>query len=81
MLDDASVLLISLRFLNGLLCCCSALGSKVAYTLQISTSDVRGAGTDADVHVALIGADGSSETVQLQSKPEHFERGCRDTFR
>ncbi|WIA17082.1 hypothetical protein OEZ85_013981 [Tetradesmus obliquus] len=59
----------------------TALGSKVWYTLHISTSDVRGAGTDADVHVVLVGSDGSSDRVQLPSKPEHFERGSRDTFR
>jgi hypothetical protein len=42
---------------------------------------MRGAGTDADVHVQLVGAAGSSERVVLDSKPEQFERGSRDTFR
>jgi hypothetical protein len=70
------------RYLLPVVCVqCSDLGSKVWYTLHVSTSDVRGAGIDADVYVALVGSDGSSDKIQLPSKPEHFERGSRDTFR
>ena len=50
------------------------------YTFNIATSDIRGAGTDADVHVALHGDQGDTPTTLLPSRPEHFERGLTDTF-
>ena len=57
------------------------MAGKAWYSISLVTSDVKGAGTDADVHVALVGAAGSSNRITLPSKPEHFERGQRDTFR
>lgn len=41
--------------------------SSCSYQLEIQTSDVEGAGTDAAVFVQLVGADGESEAVQLQA--------------
>jgi hypothetical protein len=59
----------------------SALPPKAWYVLHISTSDLRGAGSDADMHVALSGAQGTSGRINLPSRPEQFQRGQRDTFR
>jgi hypothetical protein len=60
---------------------CSDTSAKCWYSITLVTSDLRGAGTDADVHVQLVGAAGSSERTVLASTPEQFERGSRDTFR
>jgi hypothetical protein len=60
---------------------CSCLSAKVWYKVAVVTSDMRGAGTDADVSMTLIGTEGSSQRVQLPSNPELFERGNRDEFR
>ncbi len=57
------------------------LGRMSYYTFNILTSDIRGAGSDADVHVALHGDLGDTPTTMLPSQPEHFERGQTDTFR
>jgi hypothetical protein len=46
----------------------------------VVTSDVKGAGTDADVYVELQGRNGSTGKMQLPSRPEHFERGGSDFF-
>lgn len=59
----------------------SSLNPKVWYNMYITTADVRGAGTDAEVHIALMGSEGGSGKITLPSRPEHFERGCRDKFR
>lgn len=47
------------------------------------TSDVRGAATDAAVHIELIGDGGSSGGLQplIASGPQAFERGSTDEFR
>lgn len=69
---------------NGWCVCfhgCSTLGIKVWYSIYITTADVRGAGTDAEVYMALTGSERSSGKLVLPSRPEHFERGCRDKFR
>jgi hypothetical protein len=31
--------------------------------------------------LSVVGSDASSDKIQLPSKPEHFERGSRDSFR
>lgn len=60
---------------------CSCLDSKAWYTLYITTTDIRGAGTDADVHIALSGSQGSSGVVALPSQLQQYQRGQRDKFR
>lgn len=60
---------------------CSCLEAKAWYTVYITTSDIRGAATDADVHIALSGSQGSSGVVALPSQPEQYQRGQRDKFR
>ena len=48
--------------------------------LNITTSDVDGASTDAAVSVKFYGENGVTELVTLQSDREHFERGNTDSF-
>lgn len=55
-------------------------GPLAEYRLHISTGSRRGAGTDADVHISLHGSAGSTPATVLASRPEHFERGQRDSF-
>ena len=50
------------------------------YRLEIWTSDIRGASTDANVHVKLEGSAGSSELKKLRAPLEAFERGQKDSF-
>jgi hypothetical protein len=57
----------------------SATDSKVtdvaaSYIVQIFTSDVLGAGTDAHVTLTLYGEDGKTETQELDNKTNNFER-------
>ncbi len=71
---------------HALTACCPFLpcrqpdGQLCEYRLHITTGSRRGAGTDADVYIALHGAGGSTPVTTLASRPEHFERGRRDTF-
>ncbi|XP_078541780.1 lipoxygenase homology domain-containing protein 1-like [Lissotriton helveticus] len=54
------------------------------FLVKVYTGDVMGAGTDAKVHVVLIGEHGSSGKVHLTESLEHknpFERAKVDTFR
>lgn len=46
----------------------------------MATSDVRGAGTDADVLLTLYGDKGDSGPLSLESSANNFERGQVDTF-
>ena len=50
------------------------------YSIEIWTSDIRGASTDANVHVQLEGSAGASEVTKLRAPPWAFERGQKDTF-
>jgi len=50
------------------------------YKIVITTGDKFGAGTDADVYINLIGANGTSSYIELDCIPEHFERGSVDEF-
>jgi hypothetical protein len=50
------------------------------YSIIVETGDVRGAGTDANVFVALSGSKGHTEKKKLESHPENFERGRKDEF-
>uniref|UniRef100_A0A383W527 PLAT domain-containing protein n=1 Tax=Tetradesmus obliquus TaxID=3088 RepID=A0A383W527_TETOB len=50
------------------------------YEVVVYTSDVRGAGTDADISIELHGEKGSSPALRLETSANNFERGQRDTF-
>lgn len=57
-----------------------ALEAPVEYLVNCVTSDMRGAGTDADVFVVLHGHSGVSPRIMLPSAPEDFERGTKSAF-
>ncbi|XP_065519706.1 lipoxygenase homology domain-containing protein 1 isoform X2 [Lathamus discolor] len=52
------------------------------YTLQVKTSDIGGAGTDANVSLILFGENGDSGTLPLKesNKSNKFERNQLDEF-
>ena len=45
------------------------------YTVTITTSDIKGAGTDASVFVTLFGTEGDSGRRALDTSKNNFERG------
>ncbi|XP_062333408.1 lipoxygenase homology domain-containing protein 1-like [Osmerus eperlanus] len=53
------------------------------YTVQVKTSDVAGAGTDANVWLIVFGENGDTGTLALKecNKSNKFERKQNDTFR
>lgn len=44
------------------------------YKVSVQTGDQRGAGTDADISVILIGDKGRSAEMPLESSADNFER-------
>ena len=51
------------------------------YKIKVTTGMVRGAGTDANVSVTLIGTKDQSKKTLLPKKTKNaFERGCCDEF-
>ncbi len=53
----------------------AAAGSKNRYKVSVQTADKRGAGTDADVSVVLMGEGGkASQELRLESGANNFER-------
>ncbi len=49
--------------------------------LQVYTSDIRGAGTDANISLTMFGAAGSSAgPFKLETSKNNFERGAEDIF-
>jgi hypothetical protein len=55
----------------------------IAYEIQVHTSNIRGAGTDADVSISLHSDTESSRPIKLMDKNAHklhFQRGSVDTF-
>ena len=50
------------------------------YELTVYTSDIRGAGTDAEVYLTLSGDHGSAEEIKLYNGPKNFSRGAVDKF-
>jgi hypothetical protein len=51
-----------------------------AYTVEVYTGDVRGAGTDARVSITMVGDRGAFGPHVLGSEKKLFERGTHDTF-
>jgi hypothetical protein len=52
----------------------------VSYSVEVTTGDRRGAGTDANVHIVLYGANGDSGVRILDGPGNLFERKQTDTF-
>lgn len=46
----------------------------------MSTSDLRGAGTSANVYLTLFGSSGDSGARRLESSAKNFDRGRSDMF-
>lgn len=53
---------------------------NAVYTVEVTTPDFPGAGTNARVFITLIGNKGQSPKLELTSKGNPFERGSTDTF-
>ena len=51
------------------------------WNVMVTTSDIRGAGTDANVSFVLYGDKGKSESIELENKTDNFERGSVDKFK
>ncbi|PNH12713.1 Lipoxygenase y domain-containing protein 1 [Tetrabaena socialis] len=58
----------------------NAAGAKQVYKVSVRTSDKRGAGTDADVSIILMGAIGNSPELKLESGKNDFEKNQTDNF-
>lgn len=51
------------------------------WNVAVHTSDIRGAGTDANVFMVLYGDKGKSEEIPLRNKTDNFERGNVDKLK
>lgn len=61
--------------------CCSEQQQPIWYNLVTYTSDLPGAGTDADIFATIHGHKGPSPCVRLPTKGKELSRGSRDSFR
>lgn len=55
--------------------------SEIPYEIEVHTGDVRGAGTNSNVFVALYGKEKKSEELWLRNKTDNFERAEIDKFK
>uniref|UniRef100_A0A673CI95 Lipoxygenase homology domains 1a n=1 Tax=Sphaeramia orbicularis TaxID=375764 RepID=A0A673CI95_9TELE len=53
---------------------------KYPWSLWIWTSDVKGAGTDAQVFLQIYGETGKSDEIKLENNSDSFEQGQLDKF-
>ncbi|XP_071760769.2 lipoxygenase homology domain-containing protein 1 [Centroberyx gerrardi] len=53
---------------------------KYPWSLWIWTSDVKGAGTDAQVFLQIYGENGKSDEMRLENNSDSFEQGQLDKF-
>lgn len=60
------------------------IDSPITYTIAVETANVRGASTDADVHIALMGDRGTTGRLALRhaagQPSEWLQRGRTDIF-
>ncbi|KAL5006870.1 hypothetical protein ScPMuIL_015676 [Solemya velum] len=54
---------------------------KVTWYVWVSTSEVQGAGTDANVYLMAYGEKGKSDEILLENKGDAFEKGNDDKFK
>ncbi len=54
---------------------------SLPWEVSVLTSDLRGAGTDANVTLQVHGDEGSSDPIPLGDNITNFEQGERDVFR
>ena len=50
------------------------------YRVSLKTGDEREAGTNAVIHVEVVGNEGSTGKIYLPDEEEFFERGLTDSF-
>lgn len=50
-------------------------GGMCTYRVVVTTSDVRNAGTDADVSIVMYGENGDSGERMLENSTNNFEKG------
>ncbi|TSK72011.1 Lipoxygenase homology domain-containing protein 1 [Bagarius yarrelli] len=53
---------------------------KFQWSLWIFTTDMKGAGTDAQIFIQVYGEKGKSDEIKLESKSDSFEQGQCDKF-
>ncbi|KAI5096357.1 lipoxygenase-like domain-containing protein 1, partial [Silurus meridionalis] len=53
---------------------------KYPWSLWIFTSEMKGAGTDAQIFIQIYGEKGKSDEMKLESKSDSFEQGQCDKF-
>uniref|UniRef100_A0A3B3YF21 PLAT domain-containing protein n=1 Tax=Poecilia mexicana TaxID=48701 RepID=A0A3B3YF21_9TELE len=53
---------------------------KYPWSLWIWTSDIKGAGTDAQVFLQIYGEKGKSDEIKLENNSDSFEQGQTDKF-
>ena len=53
----------------------------IPWCIWVYTSDMKGAGTDAQVKLVLYGRDGKTDEVTLKSDKKAFEAGACDEFK
>lgn len=54
---------------------------KSIWAAKVYTSNVKNAGSDANVHICLYGDRGKSDDILLRDKSDNFERGKLDEFK
>ncbi|GFR78063.1 lipoxygenase homology domain-containing protein 1 [Elysia marginata] len=54
---------------------------QISWQCWVMTSDIKSAGTDANVHIVLYGDKGKTDDILLTNKGDSFEKGNMDTFR
>ena len=55
--------------------------TEIPYEVTVWTSDVRGAGTDANVFLQMYGENGKTEQCNLRNRTDNFEQGQMDKFK
>ena len=58
----------------------AASDTPQTYVVKVTTSDERGAGTDASVWIDIHGSKASTSRRRLETSANNFERGQTDTF-
>lgn len=49
--------------------------------MTLWTSDIKGAGTDANVFIQMYGVNGKTDEIKLRNKTDNFEKAAVDKFK
>lgn len=63
-----------------MLVCSHIWAAEYPWSLWIWTSDVKGAGTDAQVFLQIYGEKGKSDEIKLENNSDSFEQAQLDKF-